>query len=104
MSEINQSKASALKVARILQTEGFQALFAGGCVRDQLLGRTPKDYDVATDALPDQIEALFPKTISIGKAFGVIAVVDRKQVTEVATFRKDTGTLDGRHPESVEFC
>jgi tRNA nucleotidyltransferase/poly(A) polymerase len=104
MSGIVHQKKAALKVVDTLQQKGYAALFAGGCVRDELLGREPKDYDVATDALPDDVEALFPKTIAIGKAFGVIAVIDGKETVEVATFRKDTGTLDGRHPETVQFC
>ncbi|MCF7816515.1 MAG: transposase [Kiritimatiellales bacterium] len=96
-------KKMALQIVKTLQNAGFSAFFAGGCVRDELLGRKPKDYDVATNALPDEVEALFPKTLPIGKAFGVIAVVDGKETVEVATFRKETGTLDGRHPETVEF-
>jgi poly(A) polymerase len=104
MSGIVRKKEAALKVIDTLQQKGFAALFAGGCVRDELLGREPRDYDVATDALPDDVEALFPKTIAIGKAFGVIAVIDGKQTIEVATFRKDVGSLDGRHPETVQFC
>ena len=104
MNKIMQQKECALKVVRTLQDQGFPAFFAGGCVRDRLLGRDPKDYDVATSARPEQVEALFPKTLSIGKAFGVIAVVDKKTTVEVATFRREAGTLDGRHPETVHFC
>ncbi|MEN8254369.1 MAG: HD domain-containing protein [Verrucomicrobiota bacterium] len=104
MSKILQQKNIALKVVQALQSKGFLAFFAGGCVRDNLLGREPKDYDVATNAIPEEVEALFPKTIPIGKAFGVIAVVEGKETVEVATFRKEAGTLDGRHPETVHFC
>ena len=104
MNAIVRQKRAALRVVGILQQKGHTALFAGGCVRDELLGREPRDYDVATDALPDEVEALFPKTIAIGKAFGVIAVIDGKETVEVATFRKEVGSLDGRHPETVEFC
>lgn len=103
MSKILQQKACALEVVKRLQNEGYIALFAGGCVRDELLGREPKDYDVATDAFPEEVEALFPKTLPIGKAFGVIAVIDGKEMIEVATFREETGTLDGRHPETIQF-
>ena len=103
MSEITQQKETAFKVVQTLQAKGFLAFFAGGCVRDHLLGREPKDYDIATAALPEEVEALFPKTIPIGKAFGVIAVVDGKETVEVATFREEAGTLDGRHPETVRF-
>ncbi len=103
MSKIIRQEEVALKAVETLQSKGFLAFFAGGCVRDRLLEREPKDYDVATDALPEEVEALFPKTIPIGKAFGVIAVVDGKETVEVATFRKETGTLDGRHPENIVF-
>ncbi len=103
MNEIDHQKSMALKVVKTLQSSGYIALFAGGCVRDELLGRVPKDYDVATDAYPEEVEALFPKTIPIGKAFGVVAVVDGKEIVEVATFREEVGTLDGRHPETVMF-
>lgn len=104
MSEIVNQKDIALRVVDVLQQHGHQAVFAGGCVRDELMGRQPKDYDVATSALPDEVEKLFPKTLAIGKAFGVIAVIDGKQTVEVATFRKESGTMDGRHPETVHFC
>jgi poly(A) polymerase len=103
MNKIDHQKNSALKVVKTLQKKGYIALFAGGCVRDELLGRAPKDYDVATDAYPEEVEALFPKTIPIGKAFGVVAVVDGKEMVEVATFREEVGTLDGRHPETIMF-
>lgn len=104
MNRITPQKNIALNVVHALQQKGYTALFAGGCVRDEQLGREPKDYDVATNALPDEVEALFPKTLAIGKAFGVIAVIDGKETVEVATFRKEVGTLDGRHPETVMFC
>ena len=103
MVETDTQRESAFKVIQALQEEGFVALFAGGCVRDHLLGRAPKDYDVATDAFPEEVEALFPKTLPLGKAFGVIAVVDGKETVEVATFREEVGTLDGRHPETILF-
>jgi poly(A) polymerase len=104
MREIEQQKSAAMETVRILQNNGFEAVFAGGCVRDELLGRTPKDYDIATNALPDEVEALFPRTVPIGKAFGVIAVVNGRQTVEVATFRREAGTVDGRHPKTVAFC
>ncbi len=103
MSKIDLQREIALSVVKKLQAEGFLAFFAGGCVRDKFLGREPKDYDVATDAIPEEVEALFSKTIPIGKAFGVIAVVDGKETVEVATFREETGTLDGRHPKIIRF-
>ncbi len=90
-----------------LRAAGFEALWAGGCVRDQLLGLTPKDYDVATNAKPDEIRDVFgPKrTLAIGAAFGVITVLGRRHQgqIEVATFRTDTEYSDGRHPDSVHF-
>ena len=97
------NRAQALKIVRRLRKEGYQALFAGGCVRDHLLGRAAKDYDVVTDARPDQIVPLFGKTLKIGVQFGVIMVIlDGRQV-EVATFRTEGGYADGRHPGHVEF-
>jgi poly(A) polymerase len=98
------NNTTALRIAKTIRNAGFTALFAGGAVRDQLLGRTPKDYDIATNALPEQIEALFPKTVAVGKAFGVIIVVQDGLETEVATFREDAGYQDGRRPDSVHFC
>lgn len=100
----NRAYTTALKIVRKIYKNGFTAFFAGGAVRDQLLGRTPKDYDIATNARPDQIEALFPKTIAVGKAFGVMVVVEDGLEIEVATFRKDAGYQDGRRPDSVDFC
>ena len=73
-------------------------------MRDRLLGRPAKDYDIATNARPEQIEALFSKTVAVGKAFGVIVVVQDGTETEVATFRADGGYQDGRRPDSIEFC
>jgi poly(A) polymerase len=97
----------AADVVRRLQAAGFQALWAGGCVRDFLLGREPKDYDVATDARPEQVRELFGrrKTLAIGASFGVIVVVAPRGVenVEVATFRADAGYSDGRRPDRVEF-
>jgi poly(A) polymerase len=97
----------AIEVVRKLQAAGFQALWAGGCVRDQLMGKTPKDFDVATNALPNQVRELFGhhRTIPIGAAFGVITVIGPKSAgqIEVATFRRDSHYSDGRHPDSVEY-
>jgi poly(A) polymerase len=97
----------ALDVVQRLRAAGHEALWAGGCVRDQLLGRSPKDYDVATSALPNQVRELFGqrRTLAIGAAFGVITVLGRKPLTpvEVATFRTDGDYRDGRRPESVTF-
>ena len=96
--------AAPLAVLRTLRENGHEALLVGGCVRDILLGREPKDWDIATDALPDRIEALFSKTVAVGKAFGIIAVVcDDGSMVEVATYRVDSPYADGRHPSAVAF-
>ena len=93
-----------LRILEALRQNGHEALLVGGCVRDLLLGRAPKDWDVATDALPDRIEALFPKTVAVGKAFGIIAVVcDDGSMVEVATYRADAPYADGRHPGAIAF-
>jgi poly(A) polymerase len=101
---MNPSYYISLDVLKKIRSAGFTAYFAGGAVRDKLLGRTPKDYDIATNALPEQIEELFPKTVAVGKAFGVIMVVQDGFEIEVATFREDAGYQDGRRPDSVHFC
>lgn len=101
---MEKNYTTALHILNKIREAGFTATFAGGCVRDQLLGREPKDYDIATSALPEQIEALFSKTVAVGKAFGVIVVVENGTETEVATFRKESGYQDGRRPDSVHFC
>jgi poly(A) polymerase len=95
----------ATEVVQRLRRAGFQALWAGGCVRDLQLGLTPSDYDVATDATPEQVMGLFPRrTIPVGVSFGVVRVRDaRGGEVEVATFRSDGTYLDGRRPESVVF-
>jgi poly(A) polymerase len=98
--------ALARRIVRVLRDAGHEALLAGGCVRDLLLHREPKDYDVATSAAPDTVEALFQRTVPVGKSFGVVRVLDEtldNVVVEVATFRHDGPYLDGRHPSSVRF-
>ena len=96
-------KELATDIVKTLKKEGFEAYFVGGCVRDLIMGFTPKDYDVATSATPDQIIKLFPKTIAIGKAFGVITVITNKHNIEVATFRTEGPYSDGRRPDKIEF-
>lgn len=93
----------AVAVVRRLQQAGHQAVLAGGCVRDQLLGRVPADYDIATSAHPDQVEALFDRTLPIGRQFGIVLVLSGDHPFEVATFRRDEGYSDGRRPVSVQF-
>ncbi len=93
----------ARAVAHTLAQAGYETYFAGGCVRDALLGRTAKDFDVATAALPDVVEALFPRTTAVGKSFGVVVVLQKEGPVEVATFRSDGAYSDGRRPDAVEF-
>lgn len=93
----------AREIVERLRTAGHQALWAGGCVRDHLLGRPGKDIDIATSARPDEIESLFEKTVPIGKAFGVIGVMLQDTFYEVATFREEGDYNDGRRPDSVAF-
>ena len=95
--------STAIQIVKTLQKAGYKAYFAGGCVRDMLLKKEPKDYDIATSALPDQIEKLFAETYAVGKSFGVINVVEDGHNFEVATFRSDSGTSDGRRPDAVTF-
>lgn len=114
-------KEFATSIVQTLRQRGFQAYLVGGCVRDLLLGRDPKDYDVATNATPKQVMAIFPQTYAVGAQFGVVLVpaptpggngaaecVDERSSSkshciEVATFRSDIGFSDGRHPDEVRF-
>jgi poly(A) polymerase len=99
----------ATDVVRRLRQSGYEALWAGGCVRDELLGVEPADYDVATSARPEQVERTFARSIGVGKSFGVIEVIGPRRVdgsqpkVQVATFRSDGAYLDGRRPESVVY-
>ena len=86
-----------------LQKHGHQAFLVGGCVRDLLLGRDPADYDVATDASPERVVELFPQSLTVGAQFGVVLVSQDSVKVEVATFRRDMGYSDGRHPDQVVF-
>ncbi len=112
------SKNSSTLIVQTLRQRGFQAYLVGGCVRDLLLGRAPKDYDVATSATPEQVMGIFPETYAVGAQFGVVLVpVPERDVAsnvrtesssksgavEVATFRSDLGYSDGRHPDEVRF-
>jgi poly(A) polymerase len=97
------NQQTAVEIVHKLQQHGFQALLAGGCVRDMLLGRAAKDYDVATNAQPAEVMRLFPRTLKIGAKFGVVIVLVHKQQVEVATFRSEAGYEDGRHPTEVRF-
>jgi poly(A) polymerase len=108
MNRADPQREFAVDVVRRLQEAGFRALWNGGCVRDFLMGRTPKDYDVATDARPDAVRGLFGhrRTLAVGASFGVIIVVGPKAAgnVEVATFRTEGPYLDGRRPEHVDFA
>lgn len=101
---------TSIKLVKILQAAGFKAYWAGGCVRDILLkekspdyAKDPQDYDIVTDAAPDQIEKLISKTVPIGKEFGVILAIEKGHNFEIATFRSDSGYSDGRRPDAVTF-
>src|SRR2546422_2446207 len=122
----------AISIVRNLRGAGYQAYLVGGCVRDLLLGREPADYDISTDATPDEVMRIFPETYAVGAQFGVVlvplpeseraAIADtegqeagppleeraisghqHKFCIEVATFRSDVGYSDGRHPDEVRF-
>src|SRR5258708_8696782 len=99
--------AAAQAILRKLHEDGHQAYLAGGCVRDLLLGRTPKDYDVATSATPNIVLDLFPRTFAVGAHFGVVLVSaefdGQPTLTEVATFRSDGVYSHGRHPDALPF-
>jgi len=99
----SEARRAAELVARRLKGKGFQALFAGGCVRDILLKLKPQDYDVATDASPEEVRGLFKKTVPIGERFGVITVMEFGSKVEVTTFRREGPYTDGRRPDRVEF-
>ena len=124
MSEVKQH---AERIIRTLRDHGHQAYLVGGCVRDLLLGREPADYDVTTDATPDEVMRILPETYAVGAQFGVVLVPEPASVSlssvppgvttsdskhsasarpgfvEVATFRSDIGYSDGRHPDRVRF-
>ena len=105
MDSVNSSpRQTAVEIICRLQAAGFAAFWVGGCVRDLLLGRAPQDFDIATDAKPEQVENLFGKTIPVGKKFGVIIVVEGGQQFQVATFRAEADYQDGRRPEKVVFA
>jgi poly(A) polymerase len=116
---VPEAKRRAAEIVSTLRQQGHQAYLAGGCVRDLLLSRQPADYDVATDATPQQVMQIFPQTYAVGEQFGVVLVPQSEasgaagvpsrpserseRVVEVATFRSDAGYSDGRHPDEVRF-
>jgi poly(A) polymerase len=98
------SRELANSICDTLEQRGHQAFLVGGCVRDLLLGREPADYDVTTDATPERVSELFPDSIAVGARFGVILVARDGARVEVATFRRDVGYSDGRHPDEVVYA
>jgi putative nucleotidyltransferase with HDIG domain len=99
-------KQKAVHVCQLLQDEGYEAYLVGGCVRDMILGREPKDYDITTNASADKIKLVFLgkyPTLEIGAAFGIITVIVDGDPFEIATYRSERGTIDGRHPEEITF-
>ena len=101
-----EARPFAEHICAVLHAAGFQAYLVGGCVRDILLGRAAQDFDVATDAAPDRVQQLFPDSVGVGAAFGVILVLDPVSgaKVEVATFRTDISYSDGRRPDAVAFA
>ncbi len=105
MESTDLRRQYATDVVARLQGAGFQALWAGGCVRDLILGQEPSDFDVATDARPDEVMGLFRRNVPVGASFGVVRVLGPSGLdVEVATFRTDGAYLDGRRPSTVEFA
>ncbi|MHC4478019.1 MAG: CCA tRNA nucleotidyltransferase [Planctomycetota bacterium] len=98
------NRQAAIKTVKRLRSSGFEALFAGGCVRDMLLGRPAKDFDVATDAQPNDVMKIFRRTLKVGAKFGVVIVLIEGEQVEVATFRTEADYADGRHPGIVDFA
>jgi putative nucleotidyltransferase with HDIG domain len=96
-------EATARALVDRLRAAGHIAYFAGGCVRDLVRGKAPKDFDIATDARPEQVQKIFRRTYAVGAHFGVIVVLENDLQFEVATFRADGAYLDGRHPAEVHF-
>ena len=100
---MSESRQRAAEVAGKLRGAGHRAYFAGGCVRDALRGVEPHDYDIATDARPEEVQAIFPKSMAVGAHFGVVVVRTGGEHVEVATFRTDGSYKDGRRPEEVTY-
>jgi poly(A) polymerase len=104
MKPTNPMEQTARNVASRLRDAGHVAYFAGGCVRDLIRGKEAKDFDIATNATPDVVQRLFPRTYAVGAHFGVIVVLENGFQFEVATFRTDNSYVDGRRPVSVQFA
>ncbi len=99
----NKEYQSGFNIIKKLQNASFKAFFVGGAVRDMLLGRTPKDFDIVTSALPDEVIKLFPHNYPVGKSFGVVCVLENSIVFEVATMREEREYADGRHPNIITY-
>jgi poly(A) polymerase len=100
---MDAKRQAAVEILKRLRGEGFQAFLVGGCVRDLVMGFVPKDYDISTDATPEQVARLFPESLSVGAQFGVVVVPREEGNVEVATFRSDGRYTDGRHPDEVRY-
>jgi poly(A) polymerase len=101
---MDAKREAATGIVRRLRSEGFPAYLVGGCVRDMLMGRAPKDYDVTTAATPDQVLKIFPDALTLGAQFGVVIVSHEAGNVEIATFRSDGVYADGRHPDEVRYA
>ena len=101
--DLHDLRTAAVQVVRKLVDAGYIAYFAGGCVRDRLMGHEPTDYDVATGAAPNDVARIFPKVQTVGESFGVMLVRVRSHMIQVATFRTEGVYSDGRHPDAVAF-
>ena len=101
---MDKKRHAATEIVQRLRDHGFKAYFVGGCVRDLVMGLDPKDYDITTDATPDQVMALFPDGLTVGAQFGVVVVPRESGNVEVATFRSDGIYADGRHPNEVRYA
>jgi poly(A) polymerase len=101
---MDAKRQAATAIVRRLREEGFQGYLVGGCVRDLVMGREPKDYDVSTDATPDAVVRLYPESLTVGAQFGVVLVPSGAGDIEVATFRSDGRYTDGRHPDEVRYA
>src|SRR5213082_3103929 len=103
MKATSPMEKTAREIAERLRESGHVAYLAGGCMRDIVRGEPPKDFDIATDAKPEIVQKIFPRTYAVGAHFGVILVVENRFQFEVATFRSDDVYVDGRHPSAVHF-
>jgi len=101
---MDAKRQAAVEILQRLRGEGFQAFLVGGCVRDLVMGFVPKDYDISTDATPEQVTRLFPESLTVGAQFGVVMVPREGGNVEVATFRSDGRYTDGRHPSEVRYA